>query len=101
MKIGYIGGVKHKNNREVITGYHNKDLKWEVQAERPPKPPTTNGGTVTYFMDREFDIYELKILKKGGELKFFYVLSGLTKEEIREHLDECWDLSTSEGFDFD
>ena len=101
MNIGFIGGVQHKKTRVVIKGYFDKDLKWEYQAARPPKPPEIKGGTFTYSLDNEFDIYELKILKKGGELKFFYVLSGLTKDEIRDYLDECWDLSSSEGYDFD
>lgn len=101
MKIGYIGGIKHKNSREVITGYHDKELEWEVQVYLPPKPQISYGRTITITTNKEYETYLLKIIKKGGELKFFYVLNGLTREAIKESLDECWDLSSNQGYDFD
>ncbi|ELX6101084.1 hypothetical protein ACTZ9G_003242 [Acinetobacter baumannii] len=101
MKIAYIGGVKHGKDRNVLTGYDKTELDWEVKTELPRTPPTFQGSVVTYTISTEYQTYLLKILKKNGELKYFYVLKDLPREEIETGLADCWELSDNLGYDFD
>ncbi|MEI1709716.1 hypothetical protein V8Q18_09215 [Acinetobacter baumannii] len=101
MKIAYIGGVKHGTDRNVLTGYDKTQLDWEVKADLPPQPPTRQGGVVTFTLSNDYQTYQLKVLKKHGELKYFYVLRDLPREEVESGLADCWELSDNLGYDFD
>lgn len=101
MKIAYIGGVKHGADRNVLTGYDKTELDWEVKAEIPIKPQVYDGRSLTINLNADYQTYLLKILKKNGELKYFYVAKDLPLEEIKSGLEECWELSDNLGYDFD
>ncbi|MCJ9255817.1 hypothetical protein [Acinetobacter baumannii] len=101
MKIAYIGGVKHGTDRNVLTGYDKTELDWEVKTELPMKPQVFDGRSLTINLNVEFQTYLLKILKKDGELKYFYVAKDLPRDEIKSGLEECWELSDNLGYDFD
>lgn len=81
MKIGFIGGLRDgKNRHDVAEGYYSKELDWQVRVEKPKQSGFQR--TITITTEREMDVYNLMMLKKSGELKFFYVLEGMNKEEI-------------------
>ncbi len=101
MKIAFIGGVKHGTDRNVLTGYDKTELDWEVKTELPMKPQVYDGRSLTINLNVEFQTYLLKILKKDGELKYFYVAKDLPRDEIKSGLEECWELSDNLGYDFD
>ncbi|MDP7845796.1 hypothetical protein LPS07_05565 [Acinetobacter pittii] len=101
MKIGCIGGVKHGTDRNVLTGYDKTELDWEIKTELPMKPQVFDGRTLTINLTPEYQVYQLKVLKKHGELKYFYVLKDLPREEIETGLADCWELSDNLGYDFD
>lgn len=101
MKIAFIGGVKHGTDRNVLTGYDKTELDWEVKTELPMKPQVFDGRSLTINLNVEFQTYLLKILKKDGELKYFYVAKDLARDEIKSGLEECWELSDNLGYDFD
>ncbi|MCO1653235.1 hypothetical protein M4D47_19285 [Acinetobacter baumannii] len=101
MKIACIGGVRHGRVKEVLTSISKCDLDWEFDADLPRSPPTFQGSVVTYTISTEYQKYLLKILKKNGELKYFYVLKDLPREEIETGLADCWELSDNLGYDFD
>ena len=101
MKIGYIGGVKHGKDRNALTGYDKTELEWEVKTELPMRTPTFQTNVVSYTLSPEYQTYNLKVLKKNGELKYFYVAQDFTREEIENALEDCWELSDNLGYDFD
>ncbi|WP_337081296.1 hypothetical protein [Acinetobacter pittii] len=101
MKIACIGGVKHGKVKDAINGFNKSDLNWEFEAELPRTPPTFQGSVVTYNISTDYQKYLLKILKKDGELKYFYVAKDLPRDEIKSGLEECWGLSDNLGYDFD
>ncbi|WP_336948786.1 hypothetical protein [Acinetobacter junii] len=99
MKIAYLGGIKQGQFREQFGGYDKSSLEYEVKVELPYHPKIV-GGAITITTVREYDIYHLKIIKKYGEIKHFYVLSTMTKDEIEKTLDSCWAISDNLGYDF-
>ncbi|EPQ0106629.1 TPA: hypothetical protein NQH55_000669 [Acinetobacter baumannii] len=101
MKIAYIGGVKHGAERSVLTGYDKTQLDWEVKVDVPMKPQVYEGGALRINLTSEYQVYQLKVLKKHGELKYFYVLKDLPREEVETGLTDCWELSDNLGYDFD
>jgi hypothetical protein len=101
MKIACIGGVKHGLARDVLISFDKTQLEWEFKADLPQKPPTFQNSVVTYSLSPEYQTYQLKILKKKGELKYFYIAKDLPVDEIKSGLDECWELSDNLGYDFD
>ncbi|HAV5585612.1 TPA: hypothetical protein JI121_14895 [Acinetobacter baumannii] len=101
MKIACIGGVKHGKVKDVLNGFNKNELDWEFKADLPPQPPTRQGGVVTFTTSNDYQIYHLKVLKKHGELKYFYVAKDLPLEEIKSGLEECWERSDNLGYDFD
>ncbi|QOW45530.1 MULTISPECIES: hypothetical protein [Acinetobacter] len=102
MKIGFIGGFRDRQNRHnVAEDYYSKELDWQVRVEKPRQKQSGFQRTITITTEREMDIYNLMILKKSGELKFFYVLEGMNKDEIKSRIDTYWDNSDMLGYDFD
>lgn len=101
MKIACIGGVRHGRLKRAFTGFSKTDLEWEFEADLPQKPPTFQNSVVTYSLSTEYQTYQLKILKKNGELKYFYIAKDLPVDEIKSGLDEFWELSDNLGYDFD
>ncbi|HIQ36230.1 MAG TPA: hypothetical protein EYH52_16675 [Acinetobacter venetianus] len=101
MKIGYIGGVRHGKKISVLEGYDKSKLDWEIKVDPPFKQPTSQTNVTTFTTTTEQETYQLKVLKKNGELKYFYVVQDLSREEIESSLDECWENSDNLGYDFD
>lgn len=101
MKIGCIGGIRHGKTKNVLAGFNKNELDWEFEAELPRKPATFQGGVTTITLSTEYQTYQLKVLKKDGELKYFYVAKDLPREEIESGLADCWELSDNLGYDFD
>jgi hypothetical protein len=101
MKIGFIGGIKHGKERNALTGHDKTELEWEVKAELPMKQPGFQTHVRTFVSYPEHQIYNLKIIKKNGELKYFYVAQDLSREEIESALEDCWELSDNLGYEFD
>lgn len=101
MKIGYIGGVKHGKDRNVLVGYDKTELEWEIKVDLPTRRPDFQTNVVTYTLSPEYLTYHLKVLKKNGEIKYFYIAQDLSREEIESALEECWELSDNLGYDFD
>lgn len=101
MKIGCIGGVRHGKVKDVLIGFNKSELDWEFEADLPQQAPTFQASVTTYTISNEYQTYQLKILKKDGELKYFYVAKGLPRDEIESGLEEYWKLSDNLGYDFD
>ncbi|MGN5723670.1 hypothetical protein ACNQO9_00290 [Acinetobacter calcoaceticus] len=101
MKIACIGGVRHGKVKEVLNSIRKYELDWEFEAELPRTPPTYQGSVITYTISTEYQKYQLKILKKNGELKYFYIAKDMPVDEIKSGLEECWELSDNLGYDLD
>ncbi len=101
MKIACIGGVKHGKVKDVLNGFNKNELDWEFKAELPIRPQVYEDRPFTINLNAEYQTYQLKVLKKHGELKYFYVAKDLPRDEIKSGLEECWELSDNLGYDFD
>lgn len=102
MKIGFLGGHKTGTSKSNIAeDYHSKDLEWEIKTEKPWQNTSSFQGTISISIGRDYIYYNLMILKKEGVMKFFYVLEGMSKEEIQSQIKEHWDKSDILGYDFD
>lgn len=101
MKIACIGGIKHGLARDVLISFDKTQLEWEFKTEIPFKQPVYEGGALRINLTPEYQIYQLKILKINGELKYFYIAKDLPIDEIKSGLDECWELSDNLGYDLD
>lgn len=44
--------------------------------------------------------YNLMTIKRNGEFKYFYVMSGLERQEVEERVNEHWDKSSITGYEF-
>jgi hypothetical protein len=104
MRIGFLGGVKSGKTTDVANDYNSEKLKWMYKAETNRHIPLKREGFQREIFTPgvvEFDEYNLLILKKDKTLKFFYVLKGMTSDEIRDLLITHWDNSDILGYDFD
>jgi hypothetical protein len=104
MKIGFLGGVKSGKVTNVAEDYNAEKLKWMVKAETNRYIPLRREGSQREIFTPgvvEVEDYHLLILKKDKVLKFFYVLKGMTSDEIRDLLITHWDNSDILGYDFD
>lgn len=101
MKIGFLGGVKAGKFNSCIEDQYHANLKWLITTD---KPRSDRGGfqrEVRTSMAPEFVNYNLMILKKDGVMKFFYVLEGMSRDEIKMQVEEHWDKSDILGYEFD
>ena len=101
MKIACIGGIRHGKVRSALDGFEKYKLDWEFKADLPPEPPKVRSNVITWTDSTDYQTYQLKVLKKNGELKYFYILKDLPREEIETGLIDCWELSDNLGYDFD
>lgn len=100
MKIAYLGGVKNGSTRSVLMGYDKTSLEWEVKIEKPTQKIFQIGGVTTYTNNQDYDVYNLLVLTKDSEQKFFYVLDSLQRAEIEELVLEYWGKSDTLGYIF-
>ena len=105
MRIGFIGGIESGKSRvSVAVDPCSRDLKWEVSCGKPSQLKLISGGfenTINIPVSKDTDRYNLMILKKSGEMKFFYVLKGLEKALIQKKMTEYWFNSDIIGYDID
>ena len=105
MRIGFIGGIESGKSRvSVAVDPRSRDLKWEVRCGKPSQLKFISVGfenTINIPVSKDTDRYNLMILKKSGEMKFFYVLKGLEKALIQKKMNEYWFNSDILGYDFD
>lgn len=104
MKIGFLGGVKSGKATSAADDYYAEKLKWMVKAQTNKHIPLKREGSQREIFTPgvvEVEDYQLLILKKDKVLKFFYVLKGMTSDEIRDLLITHWDNSDILGYDFD
>lgn len=104
MRIGFLGGVKSGKTTESAIDYNADRLRWMIQAETNKPVPIKQAEPQREIFRPgyvEYDEYNLLILKKDDTLKFFYVLKGMGRENIKELLLTHWDNSDILGYDFD
>ena len=105
MRIGFIGGIESGKSRvSVAVDPSSRDLKWDVRCGKPSQLKLISDrfeNNINTPVSRDTDRYNLMILKKSGEMKFFYVLKGLEKTLIQIKINEYWLNSDILGYDFD
>ncbi|HJP47973.1 hypothetical protein [Acinetobacter venetianus] len=106
MKIGYIGGVNNGKFFENFDGYESYKLNWHIQIEDIKKTLAKWNEDMTDdvlmgVVAKVYDSYNLLILNKNNEKKLFYVLDGMTKDEILEVLADHWCNADIIGYDCD
>jgi hypothetical protein len=104
MKIGYIGGnQKGESTYQVDSHYKSQELDWlkRVDVTNQNQHARMNSFQTSLNYEKKYELYKLSILKKDGVMKFFYVLEGLSREEIQSQIEEHWDKSDTIGYDFD
>lgn len=100
MKIGFLGGTRSGKSKSYIADQCSRgDLKWLIFLNKP----FSNGfqSEIKTSMAPEFIKYKLMILKKDGAMKFFYILDGMGRDEIKTQIELYWDKSDILGYDFD
>lgn len=100
MKVIYLGGRKSGNFSSNAVGM-NKNMDWIKE----------NRGTDVEVKNLSFQIitnnipfceeYYFKLIKKGNELKAFYIFKDLNLEEIKELSEEFWEQTYTLGYEFD
>ncbi|MBI1450383.1 hypothetical protein IL972_00325 [Acinetobacter sp. FL51] len=100
MKIGYLGGVKNGLSANFLMGYDKTSLEWEIKRERPTQNFFQSGGTITYTINQDYDLYNLRIITREKEQKFFYVFESLQLAEIESLSSDYWDKSETIGYVF-
>ncbi|WP_335954096.1 hypothetical protein [Acinetobacter higginsii] len=92
MKVGFIFGKKDKQiyDPDVYGNQHLKDI-YSYTEDRQ--------GFQNSFEQLNKIVYKKMILKLEDEYKYFYVLVGHSKEELREKIAEYWHLSDIVGYD--
>lgn len=101
MRIGYLGGHKAGKTRvNSAEDFYSKDLEWEVNFENPRRPSDSFQEISSFLTDNDWVKYQLTIFKKDGVMKFFYILEGMSKDEIESQMIKYWDNSDIFGSDF-
>lgn len=109
MKIGYVGGKLDgcmcepefcsNENSLGSTVRHEDEERTHWKAVELIKQGVKNNDAQK--LGKQYDTYRLMILRKNGVAKLFYVLDGLTREQVKENIEENWIVSDPVGYDFD
>ncbi|MDC4679336.1 hypothetical protein NQ804_04405 [Acinetobacter baumannii] len=105
MKIAYLGGFKDgqyiniiRNRRrdnvllEVVIEHEDMQLRNQLLTQQfSGKPVNLNDSMIQY---------NLMTIKRNGEFKYFYVMSGLERQEVEKRVNEHWDKSSITGYEF-
>ncbi|RKG55244.1 hypothetical protein D7V64_02715 [Acinetobacter cumulans] len=100
IKIIYLGGRQNGKPGSSATGM-NKQMDWikenrgaDYEVIKLPFQTITN--EIPYLEE-----YYFKVIKKGNELKAFYILKDLSVEEIKKLSEEFWEQTYTLGYEFD
>ncbi|MCH7389545.1 hypothetical protein [Acinetobacter dispersus] len=94
MKVAYIGGLNDANQYDN-SGYGDHVYKPKITINEK------RSGFQVSVGDPKKDDYILTLLKYQGEFKYFYVLKGMEKSEIRTLIPKYWELADVIGYDLD
>ena len=106
MRIGWLGGPYEGRVVNVQNALHASPLDWVAFD----KKATNNSGLQRVIhngmpkAEDSLERYNLIMLSKDGETKFFYVhVDEINKEHLKEKLanNKYWDLSDPIGFNLD
>jgi hypothetical protein len=104
MNIGFIGGRLNGSYDELIIkeNFAPPFIYKSLDSEK------THWNKIELYKQKRFDedgsvfdIYNLMMIRRQGEIKPFYVLKGLSRSEVELNLDKCWHKSDLIGFDFE
>ncbi|OTG66583.1 hypothetical protein [Acinetobacter silvestris] len=99
MRVAFIGGGTSGDVEQ------SKEPMWQVERENTRKMQVLMEYRLSHGIPLgNYDVietYNLMVMKINKEFKIFYVLEGMSKDDILEHLYSCWDKSDTIGYDFD
>lgn len=107
MKIGYIGGFKDGKTTEIFFERHKTiGPNWIVEHEDSKKKFQVMHNRLNSNFgkpineDESIVYYNLMMVRKNGETKYFYVIKNASKDEIELGVNSHWDKSSTIGYDF-